>query len=79
MKMKVYVMRDQRTSFMTPTFDLNDQSAIRNFEHAMLQKDSLISSHVEDYSIYRIGEYDNSTGVITPEEPVLVLDGKAFE
>lgn len=79
MKLGVYVMRDQRTTFLTPTFDTNDQSACRNFEHAMLAKDSLINSHVEDFSIYRIGEYDNKTGVITPCEPVLVIDGKTFE
>lgn len=79
MKLNCYVIRDQRTSFMTPTFDYNDQSAIRNFEHAVLQKESLFNSHAEDYSIYRIGEYDNNTGVITPESsPVLILDGKDF-
>ena len=79
MKLKMYVMRDQRTSFMTPTFDYTDQSAVRNFEHAMMQKDSLVNSHTEDYSLYRIGEYDNETGRVTPEsEPVLIIDGKSF-
>uniref|UniRef100_A0AAU8B9V3 Nonstructural protein n=1 Tax=Dulem virus 104 TaxID=3145581 RepID=A0AAU8B9V3_9VIRU len=79
MKLNVYVIRDQRTCFMTPTFDYNDQSAIRNFEHAVLQKESLFNSHAEDYSIYRIGEYDNQTGIISPEvSPVLILDGKDF-
>lgn len=79
MKLNVYVIRDQRTSYMTPSVDYNDQSAIRNFEHAVLQKDSLFNTHAEDYSLYRIGEYDNQTGRISPEEsPVLILDGKDF-
>ena len=79
MKLNMYVMRDQRTSYMTPTFDYTDQSAVRNFEHAMMQKDSLINSHTEDYSLYRIGTYDNETGRVTPEsEPVLIIDGKSF-
>lgn len=79
MKYGVYVIRDQRTSFMTPTFDFNDQSAIRNFEHAMGQANSLMNSHSEDYSVYRIGTYDTSTGMIVSEEsPVLVVDGKSF-
>ncbi len=79
MKMNLYVIRDQRTSFMTPSVDFNDQSAVRNFEHAVLQKDSLFNTHAEDYSLYRIGQYDNESGRITPEEfPVLILDGKDF-
>lgn len=79
MKMNMYVIRDQRTTYMTPSVDYNDQSAVRNFEHAVLNKDSLFNSHAEDYSLYRIGEYDNQTGRITPEEsPVLILDGKDF-
>lgn len=79
MKMNLYVIRDQRTSFMTPSVDFNDQSAVRNFEHAVLQKDSLFNTHAEDYSLYRIGLYDNESGRITPEDfPVLILDGKDF-
>lgn len=79
MILKLYVIRDQRTSYMTPSVDYNDQSAIRNFEHAVLQKDSLFNTHAEDYSLYRIGEYDNNTGRVVPEEsPVLILDGKDF-
>lgn len=79
MILKLYVIRDQRTSYMTPSVDYNDQSAVRNFEHAVLQKDSLFNTHAEDYSLYRIGEYDNNTGRVVPEEsPVLILDGKDF-
>lgn len=79
MKLNLYVIRDQRTSYMTPSVDYNDASAVRNFEHAVLQKDSLFNSHAEDYSLYRIGVFDNETGRISAEElPVLVLDGKDF-
>lgn len=79
MKLNVYVIRDQRTTYMTPTFDYSDQSAVRNFEHAVLNKDSLFNTHSEDFCLYRIGQYDNHTGLITAEvEPVLILDGKDF-
>uniref|UniRef100_A0AAU8AXJ1 Nonstructural protein n=1 Tax=Dulem virus 121 TaxID=3145598 RepID=A0AAU8AXJ1_9VIRU len=78
MKLGVYVIRDQRTSFMTPTFDYNDASAVRNFEHAVQQKESLFFSHPEDYSLYKIGDYDMDTGVITPIMSSLLVDGKSF-
>ncbi len=78
MKLGVYVMRDARTTYMQPTFDMNDASAIRNFEHALSQKDSLLFSHPEDYSLYRIGSYDAETGVIDSEVGKLLCDGKSF-
>lgn len=79
MKLNLYVIRDQRTTYMTPSVDYNDASAVRNFEHAVLNKDSLFNSHAEDYSLYRIGTFDNETGRISAEEmPVLILDGKDF-
>lgn len=79
MKLGIYVMRDQRTSFMTPTFDMNDQSAIRNFEHALSRADSVFGTHSEDFSLYRIGSYDMDTGLIASEaKPFLVVDGASF-
>ena len=78
MKYGIYVIRDQRTSFLTPTVDLNDASAMRNFEHAVQDKHSLFFSHVEDYSLYRIGTYDTDTGSIDPEMATLLVDGKSF-
>ena len=78
MKYGIYVIRDQRTSFLTPTVDMNDASALRNFEHAVQDKNSLFFSHVEDYSLYRIGTYDSDTGSIDPEMATLLVDGKSF-
>uniref|UniRef100_A0AAU8B6U0 Nonstructural protein n=3 Tax=unclassified Microvirus TaxID=338099 RepID=A0AAU8B6U0_9VIRU len=74
----VYVIRDQRTSFLTPTFDYNDASAMRNFEHALQQKESLMFSHPEDYSLYKIGTYDTDKGVISPQLNKLLVDGNSL-
>lgn len=78
MKYGIYVIRDQRTSFLTPTVDINDAAAMRNFEHAIQDRNSLFYSHVEDYSLYRIGTYDSDLGVIEPEMATLLADGKSF-
>lgn len=75
MKLGIYVMNDKRSTFMTPSFDYNDATAIRNFEHACDNDQSLMFTHPEDFSIYRIGEYDNESGVITPCDPKLIADG----
>lgn len=75
MKLNIYVIKDKRSCFMTPTFDYNDAAAVRNFEHACRNVDSLFNSHPADFSMYRIGEYDTESGVITPCEPFFIVDG----
>lgn len=74
MKFKVYAIRDVHTGFLSPTVDQNDQSAIRNFAHAVMQSQSLMNSHPEHYSLYCIGEYESDSGKITPCVPVHLYD-----
>lgn len=74
----VYVIRDNRTSFLTPSVDFNDASATRNFEHAVQQRESLFFTHPEDYALYKIGEFDTEIGIITPITPVVLCNGNAF-
>lgn len=70
MKYSVYVIRDLKVGFMSPTVDHNDASAIRNFEHAVKNTSSLMNSHPEDYTLYRIGEFDSESGMIDGYQPV---------
>lgn len=64
MILKVYVIRDAKTSFMTPTFDVNDASARRNFAHAVNHTDGLFHSSPDDFDLYCIGEFSSDDGVI---------------
>lgn len=80
MKYSVYAIRDDRTeSFLTPTCDLNDRTAARNFEHAVRQPNTLFYSHPQDYMLYCIGEYDERTGALVPCTPRLVIGGLDFD
>lgn len=79
MKLGVYVVRDVKSTFMTPTVDQNDSVAVRNFAHAIMTSGSVISSHKEDFELYKIGEYDNETGFIVPfDVRELVAEGRSF-
>ena len=70
----VYAIRDFKTGFLSPTCDVNDEAAIRNFEHTVLNAtDSLFFSHPEDYALFRIGQYDSDKGSLVPESPVVEL------
>lgn len=65
----VYAIRDVYTGFLTPTVDQSDPVAVRNFAHAVLNGNSLMLSHPQDYDFYRIGEYDTDSGMLTPQIP----------
>lgn len=68
MKYNIYSIRDVKTGFLPPTYDVNDQSAVRNFEHACLNGDSLFFSHAEDYSLFALGSFDTDTGRIYSDD-----------
>lgn len=76
----MYAIKDAKTGFMTPTLDQNDASAVRNFEHAVNQPDSLMHSHPNDFSLYLVAKYDTDKGVCfsygdeTPRLPCLICD-----
>ena len=71
----IYAIKDAKSSFMPCTVDTNDATAIRNFEHAVRQPDSLLASHPNDFALYKVGAFDNTTGVVTPSvEPIQLCD-----
>lgn len=75
--MYIYAIRDVRSGFLQPTFELNDAIATRNFHHACMNSDSVLFSHAADFALYRLGQYDPDSGHIVPEEvPVFISDAK---
>lgn len=75
MVLGVYAIRDVKVGFLTPTVEQNERVAIRNFSHAVVNSQSVLSSYAKDFALYRLGTYDNDTGVITPDPlPVHVYE-----
>ena len=70
----LYAIKDAKSTFMPCTVDVNDATAIRNFEHAVRQPDSLLASHPNDFALFKVGEYDNENGMLSPILPVLLCD-----
>lgn len=75
MKVGLYSIRDVRTGFLNITTEMNDQSAIRNFDHASRDERSLFYSHGADYSLYKLGSFDTDTGEIVLEKPTILKNG----
>ena len=61
----LYAVKDAKSTFMPCTVDVNDATAIRNFEHAVRQKDSILTSNPNDIALFRVGSFDNETGAVT--------------
>lgn len=79
MKLGIYSMRDRLTGYLQPSFDLNDAVALRNFEAAILQvrPGNLLHTNPEDYALYKLGDFDSDSGVITPMSPLQIATGSA--
>lgn len=76
MKFGVYSIRDSKTGFLSPTFEVNDQVAMRNFAHAVSNSDSVLFSHARDFDLYKIGTFDSDSGRVMPVEiPVMIISG----
>ncbi len=80
MKYGVYSIRDARTGFLPPTVDINDSSAMRNFAHACMQKESLLFSHIEDYALYKVADFFTDSGTFSEGQlPELIMDGSSIQ
>lgn len=78
MKFNMYAIQDIKTGFMTPTLDVNDVSAARNFQSAIMQGTGLYGTHPEDFRLFRIATYESDSGVVTTEEPMaLIYEGRS--
>ncbi len=76
MNYSIYCVRDNKTSFMTPTIDQNDGSAMRNFAYAVEHTDGILSASRQDFDLYKLGSFNSDTGRITPlTVPELIMSG----
>lgn len=66
MKFGVYCVRDVKAGFQTPIVQINDAVAVRGFASTVVQSDSILFTHAQDFAIYKIAEFDSDTGRLTP-------------
>lgn len=75
MKFGVYVVRDVHVGFGPLLLEASPEKAMRNFSMSFVD-DSQCHAYPMDYGLYRLGEYDLTSGVISAlPQPELVLDG----
>lgn len=56
----------------------NDRVVERMFADVLVDESTPISKHPRDYQLLKLGEIDDSTGVISPVIPTIVADGATY-
>lgn len=74
---KVYTVYDTAVAaFMTPFFCRSHGEAIRSFSDAINDEKSNLAKHLQDYSLFYIGDFDDSSGdIVKPLAPERLLSG----
>lgn len=75
MKYPMYTYRDIKVGFMPPQCDQSDQAAIRGFCYAVNGNNGMMNYSPKDFDLFKIGEFDTETGVVTPCTPELLYAG----
>ena len=74
MKLGLYCIKDAKTGFMTPVVEQNDASALRNFSFAVNQSDSLMHDCPNDFSLFKVADFDTEVGILAIPSLILVAD-----
>lgn len=73
MILSIYSVKDDLTGFQQPTFEINEQVAMRNFAYAINEVKGILSANPNDFSLFKVGEFDTDTGVITCCDPKIIV------
>ena len=69
MKLFAYTVFDSKSSAFKPPFYLStDGEALRAFGDACNMPENPLGQHPEDYTLFKLGEYDDKTALFEPEK-----------
>jgi hypothetical protein len=77
---RFYAVRDSKVgAYSAPQVMRSDGEALRAFADAVNDKQSPMGKYPEDYSMWRIGDYDEETGIISAlSVPECIGNGVSF-
>lgn len=76
MNLTIYTIFDSASNaHMRPFFMMSDGQAIRAFNDLVMDADHEVGKHPEDYSLIRIGMFNDSTGKLSDEVSEVLTTG----
>lgn len=78
MKFGIYAVRDVKVGFQSISVQPNDAAAVRGFESTVTNSDSVLFTHSEDFSLFKLGEFDAESGRIAALDlPIQLIEASA--
>lgn len=74
--MTIYGTKDVKIGFNSPFLQHNDSVAIRTFEAAVNDERGAYYQYPQDLELWKLGEFDEVTGIITGIKPEYIIGGK---
>lgn len=75
----LYVVRDAAAGHYLAIFmAVNNEVATRQFANAFLDHTGIMANNPADFDLYRIGNYDQLTGEVKPEDRIVVARGTDY-
>lgn len=75
----IYTIKDELTGYNAPFLQENDEEATRTLKILTNDENSNIYQSPEDYSIWNIGNFNQTDGCITTITPQLVARAKGMK
>jgi len=73
----VYDSKVKQYSHLIPSRTVEE--AIRGFKAASAKEGSDFNQFAEDYSLWKLGEFDQETGLMTPCQPIMLAQALEFK
>lgn len=74
MKLYVFSIFDKAVgAFVQPFYSRSQGEALRSFSEAVNKEGNQLRSHASDYTLYRLGEWDDANAMYNCNDPVRVI------
>lgn len=79
MILNVYSVYDKKAQCYLDIFYRNhDGEALRSFSDRVSESNSLYAKHPEDYSLFKLGQIDTTSGELVGQKPKFLSDAISF-
>ena len=76
MKVSMYAVFDRASAIYDGPFPgQTDGVMVRNFTHTVMNADSAIAKSPEDFTLFKVGTWDDAKGELTACVPVKLING----
>lgn len=80
-RLMVFAVKDVKSgSFALPFCSPTPGTAERNFAQSVNGgQEAIVSAHPEDFELWQLGEFDDTSGQLIPQDPVCLVNGAAVK